>query len=263
MFAWICVLVVFVFGSRKLLGGVPAFGEFLRLPVSPRAMLTDYRSGWWGHGLGATTAVPTGVALTALASTITLFNMGLLHTIGVLGLVLVGYLGIWRLAGLFPTARARIAALVVYAAVPLPSQLLSIGRWGALACYAACPWVIHLLRRSAGLETFDRRRTARPGRQHTRGGRPGPVAHVVPAGIADGGRLRLCAFVRLPRSGDRRRPGTRYGGRRWAVAIGPDHVGDRGGCSGAGLHGQLAVGVVAVRAPRLGPHRRCAVTGSR
>ena len=82
--------------------------------------------------------------------------MGLLHTVGVLGLLVVGYLGIWRLAGLFPTARARIAALVVYAAVPLPSQLLSSGRWGALACYAAAPWVVHLLRRSAGIESFDR-----------------------------------------------------------------------------------------------------------
>ncbi|MEO7370870.1 MAG: hypothetical protein ABIZ69_08415, partial [Ilumatobacteraceae bacterium] len=86
----------------------------------------------------------------------TLFHMGLLHTVGVLGLLLVGYLGIWRLAGLFPTARARIAALVVYAAVPLPSQLLSSGRWGALACYATAPWVVHLLRRSAGIESFDR-----------------------------------------------------------------------------------------------------------
>ncbi|MEP7113441.1 MAG: glycosyltransferase [Ilumatobacteraceae bacterium] len=158
MFAWICVLIAVVFGSRHLLGGIPGFGEFLRLPVSPRAMLTDYRSGWWGHGLGATTPVPTGVALTALASTFTLFHMGLLHTVGVLGLLLVGYLGIWRLASLFPTARARIAALVVYAAVPLPSQLLSSGRWGALACYATVPWVVHLLRRSAGIESFDSNR---------------------------------------------------------------------------------------------------------
>ena len=156
MFAWICVLVALLFGSRHLLGGIPGFGEFLRLPASPRAMLADYRSGWWGHGLGATTAVPTGIALTALASTVTLFHMGLLHTVGVLGLLLIGYLGIWRLAGLFPTARARIAALVVYAAVPLPSQLLSSGRWGALACYATAPWVVHLLRRSAGIESFDR-----------------------------------------------------------------------------------------------------------
>jgi GT2 family glycosyltransferase len=155
MFAWICVLIAAAFGSRHLLGGIPGFGEFLRLPVSPRAMLTDYRSGWWGHGLGSTTPVPTGVALTALASTFTLFHMGLLHTVGVLGLLLVGYLGIWRLASLFPTARARIAALVVYAAVPLPSQLLSSGRWGALACYATVPWVVHLLRRSAGIESFD------------------------------------------------------------------------------------------------------------
>ncbi|HEY7628153.1 MAG TPA: glycosyltransferase, partial [Ilumatobacteraceae bacterium] len=155
MLAWVCVLAVALFGSRKLLGGIPGFGEFLRLPVSPRAMLSDYRSGWWGHGLGATTPVPTGVALTAIASALTLFHMGLLHTVGVLGLLFAGYLGIWRLAGLFPTARARIAALVVYAAVPLPSQLLSIGRWGALACYAAAPWVVHLLRRSAGIESFD------------------------------------------------------------------------------------------------------------
>jgi GT2 family glycosyltransferase len=155
MFAWICVLIAMLFGSRHLLGGIPQFGEFLHLQVSPRAMLTDYRSGWWGHGLGSTTPVPTGVALTALASTVTLFHMGLLHTVGVLGLLLVGYLGIWRLASLFPTARARIAALIVYAAVPLPSQLLSSGRWGALACYATVPWVVHLLRRSAGIESFD------------------------------------------------------------------------------------------------------------
>ena len=158
MFAWIGVLVAVVFGSRHVISGIPGFGEFLRLPVSPRAMLTDYRSGWWGHGLGSTTPVPTGVALTSLASTATLFHMGLLRMVGVLGLLLLGYLGIWRLAGLFPTARARIAALVVYAAVPLPSQLLSSGRWGALACYATVPWVVHLLRRSAGIESFDNTR---------------------------------------------------------------------------------------------------------
>jgi GT2 family glycosyltransferase len=156
MLGWVCVIVAVLFGSRHLFSGIPRFGEFLQLPSSPRAMLTDYRSGWWGHGLGATTPVPTGVALTALASTFTLFHMGLLQTVGVLGLLLVGYLGIWRLASLFPTARARIAALVVYAAVPLPSQLLSSGRWGALACYATVPWVIHLLPRSAGIESFDR-----------------------------------------------------------------------------------------------------------
>jgi hypothetical protein len=149
MFAWICVIVAFLFGSRHVLSGIPEFGQFLRLPVSPRAMLTDYRSGWWGHGLGSTTPVPTGVALTAFASTATLFHMGLLHTVGILGLVVVGYMGIWRLASLFPTARARIAALVVYAAVPLPSQCRCravVSPWPL----RGDPWVIHLLRRRQG-----------------------------------------------------------------------------------------------------------------
>ena len=43
--------------------------------------------------------------------------------------------------------------MVVYAAVPLPSELLSVGRWGALACYAATPWIVHLLRHAAGIES--------------------------------------------------------------------------------------------------------------
>ena len=159
-----------------------------------------------GRGGGATasarpTPVPTGVALTALASTVTLFHMGLLHTVGVLGLLLVGYLGIWRLATLFPTARARIAALIVYAAVPLPSQLLSSGRWGALACYAAVPWVMHLLRRSAGIESFDSLRTThradgnRADAYVPSGTRP--AADAVAAGVADRSHVRVRAVVRL------------------------------------------------------------------
>jgi len=153
--AWLCVLIAVVIGSRQLItGGVPEVGEFLRFPSSPSDMLADYRSGWWGHGLGATVAAPTGVALAAVGSVTSLFHMGLWHTVAILGLLVVGYAGMWRLASLFPTPRARVTALVVYAALPLPSELLSVGRWGALACYAAMPWVVHLLRRAAGIETI-------------------------------------------------------------------------------------------------------------
>ena len=59
--------------------------------------------------------------------------MALLQTLCVIGLLVVGYLGMWRLASLFPTSRARVAALVVYAAVPLPGESLMI----ATALYAA------------------------------------------------------------------------------------------------------------------------------
>jgi len=156
--AWLAVSLLALFGSRQLItNGVPRFGEFLAFPASPRAMLSDALSGWSGHGLGSTTASPTGIALLAVASAGTLFHMSLLHTVCVVGLLFAGYLGMWRLASLFPTARARITALVVYAAVPLPSQLLADGRWAALVCYAATPWALHHLRRIAGIDTTGSR----------------------------------------------------------------------------------------------------------
>ena len=156
--AWLSVGILAIVGSRQLItNGVPRFGEFLAFPASPRELAAEYFSGWSGQGLGSTSAVPTGTALVAIGSIGTLFNMGLLHTVAVVGLLFVGYLGMWRLATLFPTARARVAAMVVYAAVPLPAQLLANGRWAALACYGATPWALHHLRRIAGIETSGAR----------------------------------------------------------------------------------------------------------
>jgi GT2 family glycosyltransferase len=156
--AWLAVTLLALFGSRQLItDGIPRFGEFLQFPASPRGMLSNYLSGWSIHGLGSTTASPTGMALLAVGSVATLFHTALLQTVLVVGLLFAGYLGMWRLASLFPTARARITALVVYAAVPLPSQLMASGRWAALFCYAAAPWALHHLRRLAGIDTSGSR----------------------------------------------------------------------------------------------------------
>ncbi len=153
--AWLIVIAALVVGSRDLIShGVPQFGELFRYPDSPRALLRSFGSGWSTHGLGSTSPSPTALALVGVGSTVTAFHMGLWHTVGVLGPLVVGALGIWRLGSLFPTPRSRITALVVYLALPLPGELLSTGRWGALAAYAATPWVLHLLRRCAGIETI-------------------------------------------------------------------------------------------------------------
>lgn len=159
--AWLVLLALTVIGARNLItGGVPTFGQFLPYPDSPADLFASFRSGWSTHGLGATSAAPTGMALVASGSVLTLFHMGLWHTVAVVGLLVVGYAGMWWLASLFPQPRARIVAMVVYAALPLASELLSAGRWGALACYAATPWVVHLLRRAAGVESTGLARTA-------------------------------------------------------------------------------------------------------
>ena len=153
--AWIVVIVALLIGSRDLIThGIPQFGELFRYPQSPRRLLDQFGSGWSAHGLGSTSPSPTGLALVALGSVVTLFHMALWRTVALLGLLVVGALGIWRLGSLFPTPRARITALAVYLALPLPSALLSTGRWGALASYAATPWVVHVLRRIAGIDTI-------------------------------------------------------------------------------------------------------------
>ena len=152
--AWLAVLVLFVVGSRRIIAeGVPQFGEFLRFDPSPARTFGDYLSGWSGHGLGRTAAVPTALGLVSVASVLTLFHTGLLHTLAVLGTMLLGYLGAWRLGTIFEAARARVVLLVVYAALPLSVQLASAGKWTGLVCYALAPWVVHLVRRVAGVDT--------------------------------------------------------------------------------------------------------------
>jgi len=156
--AWFVVLAALFIGSRSVISnGIPAVGEFLRFPESPRMLLESFLSGWNPNGAGATSDNPTGWATISALSVFTLFRMGLLHTLFILGLVVVGLIGLWKLATVFPSTRARIAALLVYAATPLMSGALAIGSLNTLVAYAATPWFIHTLRRAVGVETADPR----------------------------------------------------------------------------------------------------------
>lgn len=150
--AWMCVLVALAVGGRQLItGGIPTFGDFLPLGDSPRRLMRSYLSDWSGQGVGGERPAPTGIALLAVASVGTLFRMGLLQTVTILGLLVAGCLGAWRLSAAFTTSRARIATLIVYAGVPLPGQMISIGRWGPLVTYAALPWIVDAMRRFSGI----------------------------------------------------------------------------------------------------------------
>lgn len=169
--AWATVLLVLVLGSRDLIAqGVPRFGEFLEFGDSPTDLWSQFASNWSDHGLGGSTPNPTGLGLIAVASAATLFNMGLLHTLCIAGLYLAGVWGAYRLGSMFPSPRARLVMLAVYAAVPLPAHLLSAGQWTALIVYATVPWSVHLLRRLSGLDPYvaasgDADGVARPGRR--------------------------------------------------------------------------------------------------
>ncbi|HSJ90840.1 MAG TPA: glycosyltransferase, partial [Ilumatobacter sp.] len=156
LLAWFLVVLAIVIGSRSFIrDGVPSVGEFLPYPDSPRDLWSTFRSSFDGRGVGATTANPTGWALLAVASVLSLFRMDLLMTMSVVGMYLLGALGAWRLATVFPVNRARIAGMVVYVGAPLVPGALGRGEWSTLAWFAALPWMVHLARRFVGLEAAD------------------------------------------------------------------------------------------------------------
>ena len=156
--AWIAVIAGVVIGARSFFdGGIPPVGEFLPFPSSPRVLLETYMSGWNPDGAGATSPNPTGWATLSGLSVLTLFHMGMLQTLFVLGLILIGAAGAWKLATVFPSTRAQVATLLVYAATPLVSGAMSSGRLTVLIVYALVPWFVHLSRRAAGVATADPR----------------------------------------------------------------------------------------------------------
>lgn len=156
LLAWFVVLVAIVIGSRSFIrDGVPTVGEFLPYPTSPSDLLTTYRSSFDARSFGQTAPNPTGFAVLSALSVVALFRMSLLMTMTVVGLTIVGAMGAWRLSTVFPANRARVVGMVVYVGTPLVPGLLGHGDWSGLAWFAALPWLVHLLRRAAGLAAAD------------------------------------------------------------------------------------------------------------
>ncbi len=154
--AWFVFLLALVIGSRGFIrSGVPAVGEFLPFPSSPSDLVARYRSAFDARSFGATAANPTGWGVLSIAGIVMFARMGLLMTVTVLGMYVAGAVGIWRLAAVFPSSRARVIGMVVYVGSPLVPGMLAFGEFSGLLLYAALPWLVHLSRRVAGLAAAD------------------------------------------------------------------------------------------------------------
>jgi GT2 family glycosyltransferase len=152
---WSAVALVLVAGSRHLITrGVPAVGELVPFTSSPVELLREWVSGWRTAGLGSEAPAPTAFGMLGGLGLLTAGTMGLLRTVLTVGLVPLGALFAYRLAGPTGSRHAQIGALLVYVCNPLPYNALAAGRWGALALYAALPLVVALLARSSGLAPF-------------------------------------------------------------------------------------------------------------
>ena len=143
-FMWLALTLILLLGSRGLIShGVTAIGQFQPFGGGPRYLLREHLSGWWGAGFGATTFSPTSILMIAVAGAIALGNMGLLHTVAVVGLLFVGPIGMWNLSRSFGEYKSRVSATIVYAAVPLPYAAIASGQWNVLALWAALPVVVY------------------------------------------------------------------------------------------------------------------------
>ncbi len=155
LFAWAIAIAFLLVGSRELIAhGVPAIGQLAPLPSSATDLARSFGAGWRAVGLGTAAAAPTAFALIALGAIPVFGHMALLHTLLALLPLLLGLIGMWRLTLPISSVRARIASLVAYAAIPLPYNALSNGRWDGLVAYAVMPWVLSRLARASGLAPY-------------------------------------------------------------------------------------------------------------
>jgi len=155
MVVWGAVALVLAAGSRHLLTrGIPAVGEMVELSGSPVDLMRSWTSGWRTAGLGSESSAPTAFGLVGSAGFLFFGAMGLLRTVLTLGLIPLGAIGAYHLARPTGTRHAQLACLLLYVANPLPYNALERGRWGALALYAAAPWVLSLLGRAGGLAPY-------------------------------------------------------------------------------------------------------------
>ncbi|HUR48089.1 MAG TPA: glycosyltransferase family 2 protein [Acidimicrobiales bacterium] len=152
------IALVVAFGSRSLWNGqLAAIGEQLPMPESPFAMLRLYGTAWRVVGLGGEGASPPAFALLGVAGSLLLGAMGLLQKLLVLGMLPLGLVGAFRLASRLESTKARATVLITYAAIPVPWNALSAGRWSGLVTWAVVPWVFAGLVRVAEGELPARR----------------------------------------------------------------------------------------------------------
>jgi hypothetical protein len=145
------VTVLMLIGSREIItDSSRVIGEMLPFEngsVSSSSILANFLSGWWSSGFGEASANPTGLGLTAIAAFFLFGNLALLQTLMIVGSLFVGLIGMWRLCAAFANTRVRLGAAVVYGALPLSYDAIARGRFSALLCIAAAPWLFDILNR--------------------------------------------------------------------------------------------------------------------
>jgi GT2 family glycosyltransferase len=144
------VLALFI-GSRNVLSQpLPLVGQLPFLSGGVGSWWHEWWSGLGPGGLGGLSFAPPGLLFMGLIGAVSFGSTNFALHVLVLGPLALGPLGIYFAARRFGSQRGRLAATVIYAALPVPYNALAQGHWAGLIGYAASPWLLGALCRLGG-----------------------------------------------------------------------------------------------------------------
>lgn len=147
---------VLLIGSRHaLFSDLPMVGQ---LPSTVGGVSGWWRAWWTGPGvagLGGRPGPLPGAFVLGLVGLLAGGSASVAAHYLVFGPFLVGLAGAYVESGPFASQRGRVAATVVYAALPLPYDAIADGHLGGLVAYAISPWLIGQLGRLSATPPYD------------------------------------------------------------------------------------------------------------
>jgi GT2 family glycosyltransferase len=173
--AVIALIVVVVFGVRNLFTGhLPLVGQLLAFPP-PTTLLREFFGGWQDAGWQSPGPASPAFGLVGLAGAVLLGSTAQVEKLLVLGPVLVGAVGMYRLLRPVGSNRARLAGTIAYLGLPLVWNGIAAGNLQALVTFAGMPFVMSRVCRATRLAPFSSYGQA--------DGWRGMVADIVPFGL--------------------------------------------------------------------------------
>lgn len=162
----IAVIVLLGYGSRDLFTGVlPSLREIPSLGPAGGRLISEWFDGWRDVGLGVASPSPPGVPMAGLLAWVLFGSAGAARRLLVLGPVVVGAVGAWKLLGRRASTAARSTVLAAYSLSPVLLGALGSGRFSAMVTFAIAPWVLRIVARDSGVAPF----ATVPGATHGRG----------------------------------------------------------------------------------------------
>ena len=143
----VAVAALLLIGSRNILSEpFPLVGQF---PSLSGGVASWWHEWWTGPGPGALASssfAAPGLLFMALVGAISFGSANVAAHLLVLVPLALGPLGVYLATRQFGSLKGRVAATVLYAALPIPYNAVSQGHWSGVVAYGAAPWVISSLK---------------------------------------------------------------------------------------------------------------------